>query len=228
MMTQYYAEKYHNRFNSQRGFKRFSSICLFSFVLVISLLSFFQYVTYVDTINSQLRENVDHIERFVQQDLLYAQDMLMQFGKKIESLKKPILSDIAQIIGSRAHEHRFQWLNFGWLDEHNITLYDQLNNITNENQFDATSRYYVQLCRKQPGTVHITSTVNASAIGVPVIPGAYGVVNPANGAYIGTVWFTIRVDELTERIRHHLHVKDIKYVILDEQRKLILSSDKLL
>lgn len=194
---------------------------LLVFIPVFSLFFFLLYDDCSRELDRICREALSHIEGVVKNDLQTANDIIVRYGQQISDYDKPSIQDITRIIGTR-DKKRFHWINIGWADVENKIIYDQNNHHSVTNYFDASNRRYMKMCHRQPTQVHISQAIHATSLGVRCIPGGYGVVNKKN-EYIGTVWFALRIDELSDRINQYLHTSKVSYVLLDEDLKIVSS-----
>ncbi|MDB2415506.1 cache domain-containing protein, partial [Rickettsiales bacterium] len=119
-------------------------------------------------------------------------------------------------------QNLFSWSLFDWVAPNNLQLVNSKNGIS-KSPPDMSHREYTWKSPKHPWTLQVSKPAVGNPSGKWVIPAGTGIVDKDNN-YLGAIVVGFNIIELTERVKNNLSEKQVSFIILDNEYRIVMQS----
>jgi hypothetical protein len=191
------------------------------------LIYHFSYDFYMSRIRSQIVIEANRIETTLRDVFLETEQVMTYIGKQISlySEKDPhfiekILVNSPEFVSKM--KDIYPWSLFDWVDSNSYRIVNsQIGRIQDTPMKVDDS--YTWKCPKNPWTLQLSHPTIGNTSGMWAIPAGLGVLNE-NNKYLGTLNVGFNIAELNEKIQKTISSKEISFLILDKNMRIILQS----
>lgn len=191
------------------------------------LIYYFSYDSYLSRIRSQIAIEADRIELTLQDVFLETQQVMTYIGQQIAlySEKDPyfiekILVNSPEFVTKM--KNIYPWSLFDWVDSNNYRVVNSQIGLIHDTPMKVEDSYTWK-CPKDPWTLQLSHPTIGNTSGMWAIPAGLGVLNK-NNKYLGSLNVGFNIAELNTKVQQTLASKEISYIILDDDMRIVLQS----
>jgi len=199
-------------------------------VILISILTFsiYQYFLEKNQLYSKIKSSTVSIEKTTTESFNYTSQLVRFMGSSIAEQKILNEEKIAEILsgklfGNTVAKDLFSFTIFSWISSQKKIIISGLCGILREPK-DISFRNYAKMADKEPWKLHL----DHPDFGVPtarfILPAGMGIVNK-DGSFLGIISMGFNLSNLNKEIKAAIKDDRIKYVIIFDDRTLVLQSD---
>lgn len=220
--------------NKHKTFFFFSPLYAFAIVMIVFQILFsifiyyFSHKSYYSRIQSQLVTDSNRIENVLQDAFTETYQVMLYVGKQISLYAEQDPQFIEKILVNSPEfvsniKNFYPWSLFDWVDPKGYRIINsQIGRIPNGPM--KVNDSYIFTCPKHPWTLQVSHPTIGNTSGMWVIPTGLGVLNEKNEEYLGTLNVGINIAELNVKAQQVLPSKEISFIVLDDDFRIILQS----
>ena len=191
------------------------------------LIYYFSYDSYRSRIRSQMVIEADRIEVTLQDVFSETQQVMTYIGKQIALYSEKDPHFIEKILVNSPEfvskiKNIYSWSLFDWVDSNNYRVVNSQIGLIQDTPMKVEDSYTWK-CPKNPWTLQLSHPAIGNTSGMWVIPAGLGVLNK-NYKYFGSLSVGFNIAELNTKVQQTLASKEISFIILDDDMRIVLQS----